>query len=220
MSNRLAIFDCDGTLVDGMANVCLAMERSFARADLPAPERAASRRVIGLSMVEAMQALLPDAEPDRHVDLAESYKREFQAMRAEGLVSEPLYDGIADVIDALEADGWLLGVATGKSDRGLGICLDHHGLTERFISLQTADRHPSKPHPSMIEQAIADAGASAETTMMIGDTSFDMAMARAAGVTAIGVAWGYHPPAELRAAGAHFIAETPADIVTFAKAFA
>ena len=217
MSNRLAIFDCDGTIVDGQANICLAMERCFAEAGLPEPSREQSRRVVGLSMVEAMRAMLPDGSDNEHVELAEGYKRHFQQMRAEGLVAEPLYDGVPELLDALEQGDWLLGVATGKSDRGLILCLDHHGLTRRFVTLQTADRHPSKPHPSMIEQAMADAGASPETTLMIGDTSYDIAMAKAAGVTAIGVAWGYHEAKELEAAGADFIARTPADIAGFVK---
>ena len=134
----------------------------------------------------------PDDEPETHVAMAEDYKRAFQAMRAKGLDEEPLFDGVAVLIDGLEAQGWLLGVATGKSDRGLALCLEHHALLPRFVTLQTADRHPSKPHPSMIEAAMAEAGAAPETTMMIGDTSYDMTMARAAGVTAIGVTWGYH----------------------------
>jgi phosphoglycolate phosphatase len=217
MSNRLAIFDCDGTIVDGQANICLAMERCFAEAGLPEPPRERSRRVVGLSIVEAMRAMLPDGSDERHAELAEGYKRHFHQMRADGLVSEPLYDGVLELLDSLEEGEWLLGVATGKSDRGLAFCLDHHGLSGRFVTLQTADRHPSKPHPSMIEQAMADAGAGPETTLMIGDTSFDMAMAKAAGVTAIGVAWGYHESRELEAAGADFIAETPADIAGFVK---
>lgn len=218
--NRLAIFDCDGTLVDSQANICLAMEDCFARANLAAPARETTRRVVGLSLVEAMRMMLPEAEPDFHVALAEDYKQAFHRLRGRGLVAEPLYDGIRDLIETLDADGWLLGVATGKSDRGLGLCLDHHGLGARFVTLQTADRHPSKPHPSMIEQALAEAGASPETSLMIGDTSYDMAMARAAGVTAIGVAWGYHEADELLAAGAHHVAHHPSDIVELAKAFA
>lgn len=217
--NRLAIFDCDGTLVDSQANICAAMEQCFAGAGLPVPERERTRRVVGLSLVEAMQAMLPDEAPDIHSALAEDYKQAFQRMRGRGLVEEPLYAGIAALLDSLEADGWLLGVATGKSDRGLRLCLEHHGLHSRFITLQTADRHPSKPDPSMIVQAMADAGASAETTLMIGDTSFDMAMARAAGARAIGVSWGYHDARELSAAGAHFIASDPSEIIAYAKAF-
>ena len=218
--NKLAVFDCDGTLVDSGHNICLAMEACFARADLPPPPRERTRRVVGLSLVEAMAAMLPDAAPDVHVALAADYKQAFQSLRGQGLVEEPLYEGVGALIDALAAGGWLLGVATGKSDRGLSLCLDHHGIGSRFITLQTADRHPSKPHPAMLEQAMTEAGATPATTLMIGDTSYDMAMARAAGVTAIGVAWGYHEPAELLGAGAHYVATHPSDIADYVKALA
>lgn len=194
------------------------MEACFARAGLAAPCRARTRRVVGLSLVEAMRAMLPDGGDALHRSLAEDYKRAFHALRGEGRVEEPLFEGVAEVLDRLGEAGWLLGIATGKSDRGLGLCLDRHGLAGRFLTLQTADRHPSKPHPSMIEQAMAEAGAAPETTWMIGDTSYDMAMARAAGATAIGVAWGYHDAEELRAAGAHHIASHPREIPDFMKA--
>jgi phosphoglycolate phosphatase len=218
--NRVAVFDCDGTLVDSGHNICLAMEECFARADLPPPPRERTRRVVGLSLVEAMRAMMPEAEPHVHAALADDYKRAFQQLRGRGLVEEPLFEGVVELIEALEAGGWLLGVATGKSDRGLAFCLDHHGLSQRFVTLQTADRHPSKPHPSMLEQAMVDAGAGPATTLMIGDTSYDIMMARAAGATAIGVAWGYHEAEELVAAGADYVASHPADIATFVKALA
>ena len=218
--NRLAIFDCDGTLVDSQHNICAAMAECFVAAGLARPDDARTRRVVGLSLIEAMRSMLPEAEPARHVALAEDYKRAFQAMRARGLDEEPLYEGVAELVDALDAEGWLLGVATGKSDRGLALCLDHHGLSARFVSLQTADRHPSKPHPSMIAAAMAEAGAAPETTLMIGDTSYDMTMARAAGVTAIGVGWGYHDAEDLRRAGAHHIVHAPQEILELTKAFA
>ncbi len=218
--NRLAIFDCDGTLVDSQANICLAMEECFIRAGLEAPPRERTRRVVGLSLVEAMRAMLPKGEPNLHRALAGDYKIVFQGLRGRGLVEEPLYEGVAELLDALEADGWLLAVATGKSDRGLSLCLERHGLAGRFVSLQTADRHPSKPHPSMVEQALADAGAAPELSMMIGDTSYDMAMAKAAGVRAVGVAWGYHDDQELLAAGADCIARHPTDIVEMIRALA
>ena len=218
--NRLAIFDCDGTLVDGHASIDTALRRCFEAEGLTPPSRAQSRRIVGLSLPAAMATLLPDAAPDQHHRMADAYKAAFRAMREEGAVEEPLYDGIADLLRDLEADGWLLAVATGKSDRGLAFCLDCHGIAGRFVSLQTADRHPSKPHPSMVEQAMADAGAEPASTMMIGDTSFDMAMARAAGTRAVGVAWGYHPPAELAVAGADFIAGNPADLLAYAREFA
>ena len=220
MSNRLAIFDCDGTLVDSQANICLAMEQCFAHFALPLPPRERTRRIVGLSLLEAMEEMLPGGRAELHAAMADHYKLAFQTMRGRGLVEEPLYDGVMDLLAALEADSWLLGIATGTSDRGLKLCLDHHGLHPRFLTLQTADRHPSKPHPSMIEQAMADAGAVPERTIMIGDTSYDMAMARAAGVTAIGVTWGYHEAEELRGAGADLIVEHPRDIMKFVKALA
>ena len=119
---------------------------------------------------------------------------------------------MAEALDAFEAAGWLLGVATGKSDRGLSLILAHHGLSDRFVTLQTADRHPSKPHPSMLETAMAEAGALARDTVMIGDTVYDVEMALAAGARAIGVAWGYHAPDELLAAGAEAVAATPREL--------
>jgi len=128
-------------------------------------------------------------------------------------VEEPLFDGVLELLDALEHDGWVLAVATGKSDRGLKHCLDQHGLHARFVSLQTADRHPSKPHPSMVLQAIADAGAAPETTIVLGDTSFDMAMAAAAGAMPIGAGWGYHDVEELIEAGAIAVADQPLDVL-------
>jgi phosphoglycolate phosphatase len=201
--NRLALFDCDGTLVDSQHNICMCMEDAFTRARLIAPSRSDIRRIVGLNLFQAVQMLIPEESETLIEQVAEDYKSAFHRLRGKGLVDEPLFDGITSCLDALEADGWKLGVATGKSDRGLALCLEHHGIRERFITLQTADRHPSKPHPSMIHQAMADAGASPETTVMIGDTSFDMAMGVAAGARSLGVDWGYHEPHELIAAGAY-----------------
>ncbi|HWK36451.1 HAD-IA family hydrolase [Sphingomonas sp.] len=201
--NRLALFDCDGTLADSGANICRAMEETFAAHRLAVPGRDSIRRIVGLSLVEAVAALHPEGDDALHSILADDYKRVFQAMRGTGtLAAEPLYEGIAETIATLDDTGWVLGVATGKSDRGLGLLLAHHGITHRFVTLQTADRHPSKPHPSMVEAAMAEAGAAPHTTVMIGDTSYDMMMAANAGVAAIGVGWGYHAPEELAEAGA------------------
>jgi phosphoglycolate phosphatase len=211
--NRLAIFDCDGTLVDSGANIVRAVAETFEQHGLPVPTPRECRRVIGLSLGEAMRSLVPEASPEEHVLLTESYKKSFFQARLEGRVEEPLFDGIAELLDALEADGWLLAVATGKSDRGLGHCLDCHGWSKRFVSLQTGDRHPSKPHPSMALLAMADAGAAPETTIVIGDTSYDMGMAAAAGAAGIGAGWGYHDEGELLAAGAIAVAMEPGDVM-------
>ncbi|RYD54084.1 MAG: HAD family hydrolase [Sphingomonadales bacterium] len=207
MANRLAIFDCDGTLVDSQANICHAMEECFSTARLTPPTREDIRRIVGLSLVPAIAVLHPHGEHAQHEEMAEGYKRAFFAMRSNNALDpEPLFDGVREAIDALHAAGWLLGVATGKSDRGLRLLLEHHGLFDCFVTLQTADRHPSKPHPSMLELAMSEAGATPRTSAMIGDTSFDMEMARRAGVHAIGVVWGYHTPEELIAAGADHVA--------------
>lgn len=208
---RLAVFDCDGTLVDSQANICRAMEACFIEHRLEPPSREAVRRIVGLSLVPAIAQLLPEAEADQHAAMADAYKRAFWAMRSDRTLDpEPLFDGVAEAIEALHAAGWLLGVATGKSDRGLSHILAHHGLTHRFVTLQTADRHPSKPHPAMLEAAMAEAGAAPEHTAMIGDTSFDIEMAVAAGTHPVGVAWGYHDADELHAAGAR-------DVLTHAR---
>jgi phosphoglycolate phosphatase len=213
MSTRLAVFDCDGTLVDSQANICRAMAAAYAALDLAAPAPAAIRGIVGLSLVEAVAMLSPDAGAAQHHALAAAYKQAFWRMRADATLDpEPLYDGIVDLLDRLAADGWRLGVATGKSDRGLALLLAHHGLTERFVTLQTADRHPSKPHPAMLEAAMAEAGADPHMTVMIGDTSYDMAMASAAGVRAIGVTWGYHDAAALHGGGADAIAHASAEV--------
>lgn len=210
LPKRLAVFDCDGTLVDGQADVCWAMERAFTRAGLAAPHVSAVRRAVGLSLPQAVRALAPDLTEDQNRAVTEFYRSSFRARREEGLLDEPLYDGIAELLTALHDNGWSLAVATGKSDRGLAACLATHGIADLFVSLQTADRHPSKPHPAMLEAALFEAGAAPHQAVMIGDTSFDMLMARSAGVLGLGVAWGYHAPAELIASGALRVAETVA----------
>ncbi|MEP3225913.1 MAG: HAD-IA family hydrolase [Parasphingorhabdus sp.] len=207
--NKLALFDCDGTMVDSQANICASMDQAFVAHGLTPPGHHKTRRIVGLSLQEAVRQLLPDQTEEQLVAaVTQSYRDGFFEMRQQGVVHEPLYDGLLGLIDRLESDGWMLGVATGKSDRGLNHVLDTHGLTSRFITLQTADRHPSKPHPAMVELAISEAGAAAETTAMIGDTTFDMEMAINAGVRPIGVDWGYHDSDELRQAGAHYVTET------------
>lgn len=207
MTARLAIFDCDGTLVDSQANICLAMENAFVEAGMPPPNRNAIRRIVGLSLFEMMRVLLPDADAVKHGEMAERYRASYLDLRNNGLEHEPLYDGIAALLSSMGKSGWLLGVATGKSDRGLYRCLDHHAIKGLFVTLQTADRHPSKPHPSMVHQALADAELDAARAVVIGDTTYDIHMGRAAGTRTIGVNWGYHSVDDLRAAGADAIAE-------------
>ena len=206
---RLAVFDCDGTLVDGQAHVCDTMEQAFAAAGLDVPDRNEIRRSVGLSLPLAIRNLAPEIDDEMNAHLVQAYKSGFFARRQKGAIHEPLYDGMRELLMALKDAGWLLAVATGKSDRGLSACLDQHGITDLFMSLQTADRHPSKPHTQMLEQALFEAGATPDQAVMIGDTSFDMIMARDAGVRAMGVAWGYHEPEELVRTGAESVATDP-----------
>ncbi|MBO0750151.1 MAG: HAD-IA family hydrolase [Porphyrobacter sp.] len=212
MTVRLAVFDCDGTLSDGQAAVCAAMAQAFADVGVAVPPSNAIRRIVGLSLPVAMRHLAPDEEPGVHARLVDAYRAAFFRAREQGLVAEPLYDGIRELLTSLHGKGWRLGVATGKGDRGLRGCLVNHGIFDLFVTLQTADRHPSKPDPAMLTAALLETGADAADTVMIGDTAFDMAMARAAGCRALGVAWGYHAPAELIEAGAEAVAENPAEL--------
>ena len=212
MTVRLAVFDCDGTLADGQAAICAAMAEAFAEGGLAAPDPHEVRRIVGLSLPSAIARLAPQHAPETHRRVVAAYKQAFFAARERGLVHEPLFEGIAALLAQLHGGGWTLGVATGKSDRGLTGCLTMHGVLDLFVTLQTADRHPSKPHPSMLEAAMAEAGALPADTVMIGDTVYDIEMALAARARAIGVAWGYHSTAELLAAGAEAVAETPAQL--------
>jgi phosphoglycolate phosphatase len=144
---------------------------------------------------------------DAHARLTEAYKEAFFTLRQRPDHHEPLFDGALAVLDQLESAGLLLGIATGKAKRGLLAVLERHGLSQRFVTLQTGDMGPGKPHPAMLERAMSETGFAKNELAMVGDTSFDMLMARSAGVRGIGVGWGYHPPEELRAAGAHSIIE-------------
>tara|TARA_B100000678_G_scaffold222653_1_gene190217 strand:+ start:37 stop:690 length:654 start_codon:yes stop_codon:yes gene_type:complete len=209
---RCAVFDCDGTLVDGQAAVCDSMEAAFAEAGLPGPDRNAVRRIVGLSLPQAVMHLAPETEKDARAAVVEAYKAHFRATRESGALREVLYDGIRETLHALHDADWMLAVATGKSHRGLVATLETNGLATLFTSLQTADGHPSKPHPAMLEQALVECGAAPADAVMIGDTSFDIEMAKAAGATPIGVAWGYHEPEELLRAGAVAVAESPAQL--------
>ena len=204
-SVRLAVFDCDGTLVDSQHSIVACMEAAFATAGLAAPAAEAVRRVVGLPLAASVARLAPWlAAPDCE-RVAALYKQAFTDMRGGKPIDEPLFPGVRELLDALEAEGVLLGVATGKGRRGLRITLEHHGLLDRFVTLQTADDAPGKPHPEMLRRAMAEAGAEPATTAMIGDTTYDILMALSAGTAAIGVAWSYHPAAELSAAGAHAV---------------
>lgn len=209
---KLAVFDCDGTLADGQAAICAAMAGAFTACGLAPPPNNAVRRIVGLSLPVAVRHLAPDAGDEAQTAVVAAYKQAFFAARTAGRLEEPLFEGMAGLIAELVADGWTLGVATGKSDRGLAGLLDTHGLTGSFATLQTSDRHPSKPHPAMLEAALLEAGATPQEAVMIGDTTFDMVAAVAHGMPGIGVAWGIGAAADLEAAGASRIVARPDEL--------
>lgn len=214
---RLVIFDCDGTLVDSQNVICTAMTGAFAAAGLAAPDPVKVRRVVGLSLVEAVAALLPEREEALHQEIADFYKSQFRRLGEAAHAPEPLYPGARQALEGLAEAGFVMGVATGKGRRGLRGVLERHGLEDYFQTLQTAEDAPGKPHPQMILQAMADVGARPQDTIMVGDTSFDMAMARAAKTAALGVAWGYHEPDELLAHGALQVLGCYSELLPLAK---
>lgn len=205
---KLVIFDCDGTIVDSQNGIFEAMVHAFSGHGLAAPSRAETLSVVGLSLPEAFSVLAPEHDEAMRAALAERYRTAFTELKRDPAHHEPLFEGARAVIDALNArDDVLLGVATGKSRRGVDRLFDREGWEAHFATVQTADDHPSKPHPAMVHAAIAEAGVTPEQTVMIGDTSFDVQMALDASIGALGVAWGYHPVEELVEAGAHAVVE-------------
>ncbi len=203
MRLKLVIFDVDGTLVDSQGLIIEAMNFAFEGEGLAPPSREDTLSIVGLSLDVAMFKLLPEADAALRARLVEGYKQGYMQRRAETGVaqSSPFFAGARDVLERLRGqDDVLLGVATGKSRRGLDKLIDGHGLQGMFVTTQVADDHPSKPHPSMITTALAETGVDARDAVMIGDTSYDMEMAAAAGVAGIGVGWGYHARDALGAA--------------------
>ncbi|MEP5727753.1 MAG: HAD-IA family hydrolase [Sulfitobacter sp.] len=192
---RLVIFDVDGTLVDSQGDIIVAMQAAFDHADHPMPDRATVLSVVGLSLDVMFARLMPELSTSTHNEMIETFKATYMAQRDKGseAQSSPLYAGALETLQRLHAvPDLLLGVATGKSKRGLGKVIEGHGLEGLFVTPQVADFHPSKPHPSMLMQAMADVGVGPNQTVMIGDTSFDMEMAALAGARGVGVSWGYH----------------------------
>ena len=203
---RLVVFDCDGTLIDSQHMIVAAMAHAFAAHGLAELPRAQVLSIVGLSLDEAVAALIPDVELALRRRITAGYKDAFFELRRRKDLAEPLFPGAREALEALHArDGVVLGIATGKSQRGLAHALETHGLSHYFVTLQTADDAPSKPHPEMLRRAMLAAGAEPAGTALIGDTSYDIEMARAAGAHALGVEWGYHRPEALRSSGAHSV---------------
>lgn len=212
---KLVIFDCDGTLVDSQHVIVTAMNQAFTANGLAPLPRTEILSIVGLSLPMALTRLLPEMSTAAVHAVSESYRAAFFELRQDVTHHEPMYPGALAAITALGArDDIVLGVATGKSIRGLNAILNRLEIRHHFSTLQTADTHPSKPHPSMIFKAMAEVGAAPADTVMIGDTTFDIEMALAAEVRAIGVAWGYHPVVALERAGAHVIVQQFEDVAS------
>ena len=199
----LVLFDCDGTLVDSQHIIADAMDRTFVHHGLLPPGVARTRKVVGLSLPIAIAGLLDEPDGARSQTMAETYKDQFQALRASQEMNEPLFPGTRELLDRLRLrDEVIMGMVTGKSRRGVRAIVEHHDLDNVFHVVRTADDCPSKPHPAMVLEACAEAGITPDRTMVVGDTHFDMEMAVAAGAAPVGVSWGYHPVDALHASGA------------------
>jgi phosphoglycolate phosphatase len=207
---KLFVFDVDGTLVDSQNLIVEAQSRAFASLGLPAPSRDRALSVVGLSLIEAFNALTDGQGPSDL--LAQAYKEAWRQLRATPGFHDPLYPGAQDLLTELAArEDCLIGLATGKSRAGVKCLCERHGWHGLFATIQTADDAPSKPAPDMFLRALAETGLAPRDACMIGDTTFDMAMAHSAGAHAIGVAWGYHRHEKLTKAGAkQIVSDFPA----------
>ena len=210
---RLVMFDMDGTLIDTQALIAEHMARTFEGAGLPPPAPAESRRVIGLSLPVAMARLAGTDDPQVAENLAQSYREHYRAALVSAAGREALFPGAREALTALHGEaGTLLGIATGKGLNGVHRLIELHGIGGYFSTLQTPDYNPSKPHPGMMLRAMAETGAEKHEAVIIGDTTFDMEMGKAAGAKTIGVTWGYHEADELVLAGADILVERYADL--------
>jgi len=202
------IFDFDGTLVDSRKRIFAAADHAFSDHGPHRPGNDAVLRTIGLKPEDMMARLLPDASRAERDDIAARYRaRSLDISRAD-VESEVPFPGAAALLNRMLRDGIPAGIATGKSRTGLAASLDRLGWSNLFQATRTADDGPGKPDPEILQLVLADLGVDASQATYVGDTVFDMHMAAAAGVRAVGVAWGYHRPEELLEAGAAMVVES------------
>lgn len=209
MTPSVVILDCDGTLVDSAAHITAVFNEAivmFGYAPLP-PERIA--RIIGLSFDDAMSHLLPEATVDERARIIHIYRARY-AVNAVG--RDPLFAGVREFLDLVRGQGRHLAMATGKSRAGALRIIAEHGLGEYFAAVKTADLCRPKPHPEMLQQILDELGMPADRALMVGDTTFDVEMARAAGIRAIGVGCGAHAADELVEAGAELVVPSLPDL--------
>jgi phosphoglycolate phosphatase len=201
---KLFIFDFDGTLVDSRKLILESHRVIFGEFGFSVPSEDESLSLIGMSLE---LVLLQLAGPDAPVaEMVAAYQRLLPRLRADATFAEVPFSGAADLLTALAAQNDVrLGIATGHVSHAITPALQRFGWQNIFCTVQTADKAPSKPHPGMVLQALSQAGVGADGAFMIGDTTFDMEMARAAGVRGVAVSWGYHRPDRLRSAGASHV---------------
>lgn len=195
---KLLVFDWDGTLMDSEARIVESFEAAIADVGLPTRSRHEIRGIIGLGLAEALEHLFPREGSDARAALVECYRHHFLGANPTPM---PLFDGVQPMLAALEAAGYLLAVATGKARRGLDRVLREHGMETLFHCTRCADEARSKPHPQMLLEVMERTGVEPEETLMIGDTEFDLLMARNARTDALGVTYGVHEPKRLFACG-------------------
>jgi phosphoglycolate phosphatase len=184
----LIVWDWDGTLADSTGMITQAILKAAEQVGLPAVSMQTARNIIGLGLREAIHALYGDLPAETAQQLATQYTTNYYAGESE----IPLYANAAETIVSLNRQGFKLAVATGKGRRGLNLAMEHCGLTKYFHATRTVDECFSKPHPQMLDELMEDLVVMPERTLMIGDTSYDLQMAKNAGVNAIGVTYGAH----------------------------
>ena len=184
----LLVFDWDGTLIDSAAHIATSLQQAFRDLALPVPSTTAARHVIGLGLQDAMMYLNPSLDHSRYEEVADRYRVHFLA----GDPDVGLFPCVASGIPALNLEGYLMGIATGKSRRGLDRALLATGLAPHFHASRCADEGFPKPHPDMLQMVMEMLGAVPERTLMIGDTTHDLQMAQNAGVAAVAVSYGAH----------------------------